>query len=374
MGEAMPSYYYHLKFELYPTEDPTTASPGGPETETIWRPSSDSSVFDDLPSHPRTREIRLGARQKQRHEKSRDPAAYPTLAEHTARPANGNGVIDCGASRVTDQEDGCNIVVLSERQWRARSKSFPPPGFAAGLGPKTAGRDWRFGRLRIESFDLPAAAHPATTDGADAANAAESKMPEQVDHASVAPAASLGPIFSGPGQATKARFVPLDSKNTEVGWGIVHLYRDGEESRALSVQPPSAEDSADGGAGSSAAAGEDDCSILCIPAVPSYLSPNDFLGFVGEKWMGDVSHYRMVMTSRMNRYMVLMKFRDNARARDWRKEFDGRVFNSMEVCIPYLTPDHPSVLAWLTANCIFLRSPRSAMSRLSSPLPSRRLG
>jgi len=73
---------------------------------------------------------------------------------------------------------------------------------------------------------------------------------------------------------------------------------------------------------------------LCVPAVPSYMSPSDFLGFVGEKWRGDVSHYRMVMTSRMSRYMVLMKFRDAKRARQFRKEFDGRPFDSVEVSIP----------------------------------------
>jgi BRCA1-associated protein len=200
------------------------------------------------------------------------------------------------------------LVVLTERQWQARAESFPPPGFAAGLGPHTAVRDWRFGRLSVESFDM------------DAHGKGEGQVP--------APAASLGPTFGGPGQSTKARYVPLDTKNTEVGWGIVHLYR--ESNGAVS----SGSGSGDAGEGERVEDG-DDGTILCIPAVPSYLSPSDFLGFVGEKWRGDVSHYRMVMTGRMNRYMVLMKFRDKWRAQDWRKEFDGKVFNSMEVCLPY---------------------------------------
>lgn len=75
---------------------------------------------------------------------------------------------------------------------------------------------------------------------------------------------------------------------------------------------------------------------MCIPAVPSYLTPSDFLGFVGEKTREEVSHFRMVMTGRMNRYLVLMKFRDNAVARKWRAEWDGKVFNDMEVS--YATP------------------------------------
>ncbi len=77
-----------------------------------------------------------------------------------------------------------------------------------------------------------------------------------------------------------------------------------------------------------------DCTTLCIPAVPSYLTPSDFLGFVGEKTREEVSHFRMVMTGRMNRYLVLMKFRDGNAARRWRKEWDGKVFNSMEVSFP----------------------------------------
>ncbi len=221
-------------------------------------------------------------------------------------------MIDCGPSRAAaaaTQEASGNIVRLSERQWRERSKSFPPPGFAAGLGPKTAARDWRFGKLNVESFDM---AQP----GADATD----------DDAHPTPAASLGPTLGGAGQATKARYVALETKNTELGWGTVHLYREGHESRALDAEP------AEGGA-SEAESGEDG-TILCIPAVPSYFSPSDFLGFVGEKWQEDVSHYRMVMSSRMNRYMVLMKFRDNKRAREWRKEFDGKVFNSIEVSSP----------------------------------------
>jgi hypothetical protein len=36
----------------------------------------------------------------------------------------------------------------------------------------------------------------------------------------------------------------------------------------------------------------------------------------------------------MNRYLVLMKFRDGEVARRWRKEWDGKVFNSMEVGSP----------------------------------------
>lgn len=123
--------------------------------------------------------------------------------------------------------------------------------------------------------------------------------------------------------------MPLATKNTDIGWGIVHLYREGDDTSEL-VLPPT--DSADPDGTQDSTAG--DYTTLCIPAVPSYLSPSDFLGFVGEEWRDQISHYRMVMTDRLNRYLVLMKFRDSKRAWLFKREFDGRVFNQIEVYTP----------------------------------------
>lgn len=151
------------------------------------------------------------------------------------------------------------------------------------------------------------------------------------------------------GRVTKAEFRALEGKNTEIGWGVVHLYRDGEESAGLwSVGGEEVYD------------GEEDCTTLCIPAVPSYLTPSDFLGFVGEKTRGVVSHFRMVMTGRMNRYLVLMKFRDGGVAKRWRAEWDGKVFNSMEVSYGFLD-------AQLAVDILTVDSRRRVMLCLSSP-------
>jgi BRCA1-associated protein len=133
------------------------------------------------------------------------------------------------------------------------------------------------------------------------------------------------------GRVTKARYEGVEGKNTEVGWGIVHLYRDGEPHETSMTENVEVY-TADGEQGEGDE--KEDYTTLCIPAVPSYLTPSDFLGFVGEKTREEVSHFRMVMTGRMNRYLVLMKFRDGEVARRWRKEWDGKVFNSMEVGSP----------------------------------------
>lgn len=144
-------------------------------------------------------------------------------------------------------------------------------------------------------------------------------------------AAGQGP---GPaGRVTKARYEPLRGEEGRDGeWGVLHLYRDGEE-EASAVEASAVAVGEDGGAGKEGKVlrEEFDCSTLCIPAVPSYIMPSDFLGFVGEKTREEVSHFRMVMTGRMNRYLVLMKFTDGGAAMRWRSEWDGKLFNKMEV-------------------------------------------
>ncbi|KZF19220.1 zf-UBP-domain-containing protein, partial [Xylona heveae TC161] len=158
------------------------------------------------------------------------------------------------------------------------------------------------------------------------------------------------------GPATKARFIPSDPKSTHLGVGVVHLYRDVEETPGLydDGPPPPATKSLGAGLGagdSKSTFDEKDCTTLCILAVPSYLSPSDFMGFVGEKTREEVSHFRMIRTERTNRYMVLMKFREARKARAWRKEWNGKAFDSMgpETChvvfiksIHFQTPDGSS--------------------------------
>lgn len=361
-----PPYYYCLKFELYPTPDPTattaddgrgcasssssTSSATPDSTHEIWVPPPGASVFDDLPAHqPRTRQRKSSQRRPglsgaYGHEDLETFAAAAAAAKHSR-------VIDCGGHRGgrtahtldEDNNQGSKpqtVLPLRPRA-RARGLSLPSPSVADGIGPSAAVRDWRFGRINIESFDL-------VGPGGDIHTKTQTVMTgRQESHGGgegATPAASLGPNLGGMGLATKARYVPLETKNTEAGWGLVHLYREGDESSTLGegssgmeVESGPGEGNSAGVGGGGGGGGEEEDTILCIPAVPSYMSPSDFLGFVGEKWRGDVSHYRMVMTSRMSRYMVLMKFRDHRRAREWRKEFDGKPFDSVEVsCLPSL--------------------------------------
>ena len=155
-------------------------------------------------------------------------------------------------------------------------------------------------------------------------------------------------IGGGPGGfSTKGRYEPTEVGDEELGWGIVRLYRDSKETPGLyddvSTNKHSKHGrglSKPGSSGQESSFRDEDCTTLCILAVPAYMTPSDFLGFVGEKSREEVSHFRMIRTERVNRYMVLMKFRNGKRAREWRKEWNGKVFNSMEVRFVRLSKMH----------------------------------
>jgi BRCA1-associated protein len=322
----MPSYFYHLKFELYPSPTPdtnsTTTGSAEREEREIWVPPPGTDIFDSS-SWPRHKPVTKEEAEDSRH--------LPRRANEDLRKSSTQGeadrlstgaVIDCGPSRATTSDHDTAPLV------RVPTKQKPNFSALAPRDQRTAIKDWRFGRVRVEGVDmLPTAESPSSRP----ARAAEAEGRQDGINAGLATGASGGRV-------TKAEFRALEGKNTEVGWGIVHLYRDGEETPGLG-SGVDVYQALEGG-GNAEVAGDkgerEDCTTLCIPAVPSYLTPSDFLGFVGEKTREEVSHFRMVMTGRMNRYLVLMKFRDNAVARKWRAEWDGKVFNDMEVS--YATP------------------------------------
>lgn len=182
-------------------------------------------------------------------------------------------------------------------------------------------QDWRYDKISIQ--DIAMASGP-TSDKREASTDTSRKIANGI---------SVGPG----GLATKGRYEPCDPDQEELGWGVVRLYRDSEETPGLYDESTTPKHSRPGRSQSRKEKNEqpafrdEDCTTLCILAVPSYLTPSDFLGFVGEKTRDAVSHFRMVRTERGNRYMVLMKFRNGKSAREWRREWNGKAFDGMEV-------------------------------------------
>lgn len=195
------------------------------------------------------------------------------------------------------------------------------------LSTSSKAKDWRYGRILAQGVKMAPAEDRAIS---------ESKA------SNVRASGGIGTGQGGLG--TKGRFEPSSTEEEELGWGVVRLYRDGEETPGLYDEPTHAKgsritkalhgnDDAD-----TPAFKDEDCTTLCILAVPSYLTPSDFLGFVGEKTREEVSHFRMIRTEKSNRYMVLMKFRNGRKAREWRNEWNGKVFDGMEVDFPISYP------------------------------------
>lgn len=149
--------------------------------------------------------------------------------------------------------------------------------------------------------------------------------------------AGIGTKFAS--AKTKAVFTSVEESESG-DRGIVHLYRDIDETPGLYRREGriSSSDFWNGDAQarrhlSTRPLGswkDEDCTTVAILAVPSYMTPRDFLAFVGEETRNAVKHFRMIRTSRLNRYMVLMKFKDGRYARQWQNDWNTKLFNAME--------------------------------------------
>ena len=231
----------------------------------------------------------------------------------------------CDKSNMSSQNlftlDGCCDSRLMLRIGAFPTLSRPQHQLAETHSPSHP-PDWRYGAVSVESIDMDR----KMAGGGGAAPGSSRPRGKSMNMTQNTSADSSG---SGGGLATRARFIPADPKNTEIGHGVVHLYRDAEETPGLYDD----DDSYASKAGSNAMNTdfkEEDCTTLCILAVPSYMMPSDLLGWAGEQAHEDVSHFRLIRTSKVNRYMVLMKFREATKARRWLKEYNGRAFSSME--------------------------------------------
>lgn len=334
----MPSYFYHLKFELYPYPEPHTSSTKPPEIEKqIWLPPAGTRIFDTAawPKHTPS---------KNTEEWTTNPPGGTNNPEQGYQAVNaetggadqqvlgGTVVIDCGPSRATILDDSDSTSISSElkealQRFRA-ARSFD----STPRDQHIAVSDWRYSEVSVEGMDMSSTGRTGRPSRGQSSASTE------------APGHDLqSNTTESVGHVTKARFEPVNRKNTELGWGIVHLYRDGEETPGLGIavghhtagegMSRSGKEGALVEADEGDIDGEDDCTTLCVPAVPSFFTPSDFMGWVGPKTRDQVSHFRMVMTGRVNRYLVLMKFRKSIDAKKWIEEWDGKLFFDLEVSI-----------------------------------------
>lgn len=293
----MPSYYFHLAFELYHYSPQTSASevsvaPASTVVANPYIPRQNLNLFSDkLPNHaaPSWTSI-LAPRKEFRRTRS-------GIDQHEHK--RGSHWQGCRRSSSRSSNNDTEIAI------QEKIRSSPDPHSAKGQVelPRKVRKDWRSAEVCIDSIEMELGELQTRVE------ARQSQRP-------TAPGATL-PLT--------ARYTPTNPKTTQFGWGTVHLYRDEDEIPEIGI--PGQESKID----EDAAFLDTDCTTLCILAVPSYMTPSDLLGWVGEETRDLVSHFRLVRSDRSNRFMVLLKFRVGDAAKKWQRDWNGKLFNSMEV-------------------------------------------
>ncbi|ORY77294.1 BRCA1-associated protein 2-domain-containing protein [Protomyces lactucae-debilis] len=116
----------------------------------------------------------------------------------------------------------------------------------------------------------------------------------------------------------KGEFVKTGAANSQLGGGVVHLFKEDDEDNKRKV------------ARLKHLCLETQGTVVAVLAVPSYMHSSDFVGFIGPEQQKEVSHIRLIRTKEPNRYMVLLKFREASKAKQFLNLFNGRSFNSMD--------------------------------------------
>ncbi|KAI7830443.1 BRCA1-associated protein 2-domain-containing protein [Gamsiella multidivaricata] len=130
-------------------------------------------------------------------------------------------------------------------------------------------------------------------------------------------------------------------RESESTQGILRLYKDTNEITTGDIRIQSSTEKQEGGEISTtndravdAREGAqiihpDHGTTVCVLAVPSYMSPGDFLNFVGPV-RSNVSHFRIIRDAVPNRFMVLMKFRTSEVTAEFYRRYNGKAFSSLE--------------------------------------------
>ncbi|KNE59465.1 hypothetical protein AMAG_03743 [Allomyces macrogynus ATCC 38327] len=116
----------------------------------------------------------------------------------------------------------------------------------------------------------------------------------------------------------RGRFEPTHQGTAQIACGILHLYRESPPPSPSSSRP------------AHTVIHTASTNLLCILAVPMYMTPADFLTWLGPIHAVHISHLRMIRDHLPHRYMVLARFRDAAGARACFTERNGRAFHAFE--------------------------------------------
>ncbi|KAH9166318.1 BRCA1-associated protein 2-domain-containing protein [Lactarius sanguifluus] len=135
--------------------------------------------------------------------------------------------------------------------------------------------------------------------------------------------------------ASRGRTDPKGENHTKSGStnlpdGVVHVFRDSERQKLAEAEEGTSTSDASRIMLENA---DSDGYMVGVLAVPSWMTPSDFLAFVAPA-QEDMSHLRMVRDTAPNRSIALIKFRKPESALEFAEAYNGKTFNSMnaETC------------------------------------------
>ncbi|KAH8549210.1 zf-UBP-domain-containing protein [Umbelopsis sp. PMI_123] len=180
--------------------------------------------------------------------------------------------------------------------------------------------DFRLGKIKIEWFDNQELDMSRNQRGyASVVRGEDSASPST----SASDAQTLPPM----GMITTVKGL------SDFNYGIIHLYKD-KEGVLMSKTSEGTVDALESTSSkpNTSKTTEIDThggTVVCVLAVPSYMSATDFLKFTAPVNQC-VSHYRIIRDTAPNKYMVIMKFRDSPSSQDFYRRYNGKPFSSME--------------------------------------------
>ncbi|KAG0051442.1 hypothetical protein BGZ83_003780 [Gryganskiella cystojenkinii] len=311
-------FFYHLKLDLYPDTNTLSTSPPPPSATTFQftpqqeRPqkpthtkeqgSATSASFVSSTSSSATISQPSSIPPAVTHFQSLfQPFPSPVAVPRTKPPK----------SLETRRKSYASVTTL---------KSNLPPKHTSTLdngennNNQNLVQDYRFGSIKVASLDSSDKMPPSSPATAGKTKASKNKK--------------LATAAATPGGGSTAF---LEAEPVQ---GILRLYKDRNEITTGDIHQATGED---GTSSSDLPLDREGAQIIhpdhgtavCVLAVPSYMSPGDFLNFVGPV-RSNVSHFRIIRDSVPNRFMVLMKFRTPEATDEFYARYNGRTFNSME--------------------------------------------
>ncbi|GJJ69833.1 BRCA1-associated protein [Entomortierella parvispora] len=286
-------YFYHLRLDLYP--DRTTITPLLPPQGSSTQPQPQSySLPSSTAQRSATFSSSSGKPQPQPQSAPASVDRFRSLFQPFPSPPA--------------QTSGSSSALTSTSSSSSQTKRSSP---SVNQHPE---EDYRFGPIRVACFD--SSTEKSVSSSSNHSRSRQSKSKKMATAAATAASTGSGFQESEPAQG----ILRLYKDKNEITTGNIHLSTQSDKDGAS--DSPSDREGAQ-------IIQPDHGTTVSVLAVPSYMSPGDFLNFVGPV-RSNVSHFRIIRDAAPNRFMVLMKFRTSEATDEFYSRYNGRTFNSME--------------------------------------------